>query len=641
MNTVSAKLLEELGAQLPPSPTHQFKKGTAQQFDLERWINDHGLLARETTLWNGNRRWIFDVCPWNPEHRKRSAYVIQFQNGALSAGCHHRGCRDKDWHALRDVVEPGWRTNMPRAEGLVAGASQVWELPIPFHQFHLPCFPTRSLPEWLRTFVEALATATQTPVDLAGMLVLSVLAACCAKKVIVRIKDGYCEPVNLFNIIALPSGSRKTTVFKAVTKPLEDQERSEARRTCREIAEAQAVRNIKEAKLKKLQEEAVNATEKQMEKLSRQIAELAGELATTPIATPTRYLADDCTPEKLGTLLRQQGGRIAVMSPEGDVFDLLAGRYSPNAMSNLGLFLKGHSGDSLRIDRVSRPTEYVEAPALTVGLAVQPDVIRGLAERPGFRGRGLLGRFCYGMPKSLLGSRDTNPPPVAADVSAVYHENILSLLSLPFDSVAGEPGAHVLNLDTGAQASVQRFTAWIEPQLAEFGDLGSIADWGGKLAGTVSRISGLLHLATHVGSDAPWEIPIAQQTVEDAISIGEYYIPHAKAAFAEMGADKVVEHAKKVLRWLHERGLDSFSKRDLHQALRGTFKRPADLDQPLDVLVTHGFIRVRETANVGPGRPSSPVYDVNPLGGSHNTHNPQNSKSDASFEDYADSEEAL
>src|SRR5580658_2228418 len=101
-------------------------------------------------------------------------------------------------------------------------------------------------------------------------------------------------------------------------------------------------------------------------------------------------------------------------------------------MSNIGLFLKAHAGDSLRIDRVSRPAEYVDAPALTVGLAVQPEVIRGLAERPGFRGRGLLGRFCYGMPKSLLGSRDTDPPPVAKDVSALYHENILLLLDLPF-----------------------------------------------------------------------------------------------------------------------------------------------------------------------------------------------------------------
>ena len=27
----------------------------------------------------------------------------------MSAGCHHDGCADKDWHSLRDLVEPGWR----------------------------------------------------------------------------------------------------------------------------------------------------------------------------------------------------------------------------------------------------------------------------------------------------------------------------------------------------------------------------------------------------------------------------------------------------------------------------------------------------------------------------------------------------
>src|SRR5206468_1717626 len=30
-------------------------------------------------------------------------------NGAIAAGCHHSGCQGKDWHALRDAVEPGWR----------------------------------------------------------------------------------------------------------------------------------------------------------------------------------------------------------------------------------------------------------------------------------------------------------------------------------------------------------------------------------------------------------------------------------------------------------------------------------------------------------------------------------------------------
>jgi replicative DNA helicase len=64
------------------------------------------------------------------------------------------------------------------------------------------------------------------------------------------------------------------------------------------------------------------------------------------------------------------------MSPEGDVFDLMAGRNGNGP--NLGVYLKGHAGDTLRIDRIGRPVEYVRQPALTMGLAVQPDVLSGL-----------------------------------------------------------------------------------------------------------------------------------------------------------------------------------------------------------------------------------------------------------------------
>jgi putative DNA primase/helicase len=82
-------------------------------------------------------------------------------------------------------------------EGVMRSAARGgarWEPPVPFHQFDLPRFPTEALPGWLRAFVEAEATATQTPVDLAGMLVLSVIGASCAKKVVVRIKEGYSSP---------------------------------------------------------------------------------------------------------------------------------------------------------------------------------------------------------------------------------------------------------------------------------------------------------------------------------------------------------------------------------------------------------------------------------------------------------------
>jgi hypothetical protein len=302
------------------------------------------------------------------------------------------------------------------------------------------------------------------------------------------------------------------------------------------------------------------------------------------------------------------------MSAEGDVFDVMAGRYSNNGRSNFAVYLKGHAGDALRVDRVGRPAEFVEAPALTVGLAVQPEVIRGLAEKPGFRGRGLLARFLYALPPSLLGHRDTNPPPVPDPVLTEYRQKLLTLMNTPFgEDDGGLPCPHPLTLDVAAQEGFQSFEAWVEPRLAEFGELGRMTDWGGKVAGAVARIAGLLHMADHVGTGAAWDVSIPAATIERAIRVARYLIPHAIAAFAEMGADEIVEKAKAISRWIAHERLESFTKRDAHQSTRSTFKRAADVDAPLAVLVERGFIRKREeSATAAAGRPASPVYIVNP-----------------------------
>lgn len=87
-------------------------------FDLEAWIADHCLDLSDPRDWQGGRCWVFPVCPWNPEHTNRIAYVVQFANGAITAGCHHASCADKGWHDLRDLVEPGWRERRNRGLSL-------------------------------------------------------------------------------------------------------------------------------------------------------------------------------------------------------------------------------------------------------------------------------------------------------------------------------------------------------------------------------------------------------------------------------------------------------------------------------------------------------------------------------------------
>ena len=85
-----------------------------------------------------------------------------------------------------------------------------------------------------------------------------------------------------------------------------------------------------------------------------------GAMARLATARQIRRASDldhggvDATPEALAGLLATYG-RIALVSPEGDVFDQMAGRYNQAVGPNLGVYLKGHAGDLLRIDRRGRP----------------------------------------------------------------------------------------------------------------------------------------------------------------------------------------------------------------------------------------------------------------------------------------------
>jgi P4 family phage/plasmid primase-like protien len=109
---VTLDQLEALSRQRPEpvrDPRASPRRGTGEAFDLDQWIADHGLDLIGPLPWRDGRKWIFPICPWNEEHRNRSAYIIQLANGAIGARCHHNSCAGRDWPALRDLVEPNRR----------------------------------------------------------------------------------------------------------------------------------------------------------------------------------------------------------------------------------------------------------------------------------------------------------------------------------------------------------------------------------------------------------------------------------------------------------------------------------------------------------------------------------------------------
>jgi hypothetical protein len=115
-----------------------------------------------------------------------------------------------------------------------------------------------------------------------------------------------------------------------------------------------------------------------------------------------------------------------------------------------------------------------------------------------------------------------------------------------------------------------------------------------------------------LGIGEPWLHPVAATTMASAIQIGQYATVHALAAFEAMRADKGVSDAQYLLQWIERHGKTEFAKSEAQQHGKRRFKQANDIDAPLALLVRHNYIRVRPAAKRGPGRPGSPVYEVNP-----------------------------
>jgi len=475
---------------------------------------------------------------------------------------------------------------------------EPWPEIISFNELNLPFFPTHALPPVLRQWVEAESHATQTPADLAGLLALAVCSALIARRVTVQARPSWSEPTNLFTAILLEPGNRKSQVFSDAASPLRELEAEQIEAARPVVARKKSELRQDEARLQRLEKRSVETGDTEAR---HDAATLAAELAEQVEPVLPRLIINDATTEKVGIMLAEQEGRIASMSAEGNVFDLMAGRYSKNGAPQFDVYLKAHAGDELITDRVSRESVRVERPALTCAYAIQPQVIRSLAANSAFRGRGLLGRFLYAIPRSRIGSRKIDTAPVPSEVAEAYRRSVRSLAETKDNTV--------LSLAPDASRLFVDWETEVESMLAEGGPMESMRDWGAKLAGATLRLAGVLHCVEH----GPVK-QIGRATIDAAIQIARYLVPHAEATMNMMQAKEAPQDAdaQYVLRWIVARELQTFTRRDAHQHGRQRFPKADDIDPGLSELVRRGYIRLRPPEPMGPGRPPSPSYDVNP-----------------------------
>ena len=474
--------------------------------------------------------------------------------------------------------------------------------PIPLDTRTAPIdFPVDTLPAVLQDIVRELAEETQTPPDLAGLLSIAMVATAAGGRVELQVKPNWTEPTCLWVAVSLPPGARKTPVLKRLQKPLSDYETRVNPAIKRRASEARARRSLLERR-KKIAEQAVI----QEGASDAELLQLATQLDEFDVPQPLKLFVNDCTPEKMAHLLAEQKGRLAWISDEGGIFETIAGRYSKR-VPNIDVFNKAHDRSPVRVARQSQEDVQIDSPALTMALAIQPSVLNDMQNTPAFKGRGLLDRFFYAVPRVVRKPREVNPPTMNAETEARYNRVIQTIL----DKGETLQAPWRMELDKAAMERLDELREELEREL--IGNLEPVAEWANKLAGRLARIAGLFALVRVADATQNLATVVTKEDLEMAWGLKPYLCDHALHAFEAMSADLVVSKAKALLRKVTSIPSPEFSARDLFQKVRGqqAFKKMDDLWPALKVLEEHGYIQRRDRKEGTRGRPST-VYVKHP-----------------------------
>lgn len=454
-------------------------------------------------------------------------------------------------------------------------------------------FPVDCFPPIIGNYVKAVAKHTQTSIDMAAVVALGILAVCNQNKFIVV--NNYPEPLNLYTLIVAEPGERKSAVMQHFTNILASYQRDENQSKQEEINRCSVEKEILEQQLRRMKEKKGEVDDSHRDSL----LELTDELQTLPEIRPLRLMTDDCSPEALVDLLHKNNGSMSVISAEGGIFDIMAGRYSNGI--NLDVFLKGHSGDEIQVDRKGSDSLFIQKPALTFVVSVQPDVLHEMMSNRNFAGRGLLARFLYSVPVSTVGSREYTSEPLPVQDFLAYKELIYQLLDNPSFFPPKE-----LNISSEGIELVKDYFYKVETMLMQEV---AMKNWLSKHIGTMLRIAGNLHLA----SEERNSLTISAEIIRKAIKISKYFGSHARYTFVAMRGQEEFNKAQDILSVIYQnKGNLPLTRREIYRlgGNRGLHSME-EMSPYLELLEEYGYIHLFTQPPQGRGRPKNLIF-LNP-----------------------------
>lgn len=480
---------------------------------------------------------------------------------------------------------------------------RVFEPIIPFNQFNAPDISCFLLPDEIGNHAKDVASHFNVPEALPIMTALGIISTAVNKKFIISPKKDWNEPINIYALIGMPSGSTKSPVLSRMLKPIVEWEKQK-------LFEIQPIKEQKEIELKalelqlkKVEREIHSPKEKtniskstqDFKRLSLQINEAKKNIPIIP-----KVHANNLTPEALEQYVYEQNNRFSIITDEGGILETLSGLYS-NGNANIDILLKGIDGGDIRTKRQNR--EYNLNPYLSLLLVVQPQIIKNMSGKKTMQGNGMVERFLYAIPQTRVGYNSYHNKDIHKAFENQYFNQITKLMHI---ETPEEP--YSLNLSISAHMLWTDFHDAIQKEMREDGSLYICRSWASKLAGYTLRIAGLLHVSKYADIS---NLEIEEATMRNAISLANLLEKHTLVAFGLMSIDEATGDAQELLKWFITRAETQYTMSEITSAMRnrkmGERKR---LDKAKELLIERNFISKLYQDN-STQKPTG-VYFVNP-----------------------------
>ncbi len=508
-----------------------------------------GGISATTNFQNSALLYVFssNASPFENEcaYSKFAAYAILNHNGDFT-------------DAAKSLAEQGYGTPLESSIDYANPAN--WEPPIEFENSKLPEISSEFLPPVIKDYIDAVAASTQTPPDMAVMVSLAVMASCLQKRFEVVVNKTYKEPLSLWTLTALPPASRKTAVLDHLRAPIVEWETQQARDLEPHINKTEAENIINSKRIETIQKKAASKESDFMMKdeLLKEIVDIRETQVEVPV--PPKIFVTDTTPEALQVLLAENGGRASVISDEGAIFDIMTGIYN-EGRANLDVFLQGHAAGTTRVRRQSRVSDLSNI-AVSFGLCVQPEVLSGISYggKKTLRGKGLMARFLYALPKSNIGYRNVRETrEISRQVTDRYFRVVKQLLDLPAKVENCVEINYPIELSKDAEEIWYDFSQQLEYDQRDGGKFELMRDWTGKLPGAILRIAGLIEVVKNIDNrQLISSLTISEETISPIITLAHSLIAHAQSAFGILDQQSGFADAK----WIGEHLLENLEHDD-------------------------------------------------------------------------------